>query len=158
MPLSSTKKPTKSLKTKNRRLENGDSQRGNSFNGKEHKPVSYAQQCADTLYEELSARRKIPVKSNLASWAKWIGKIVTSYEVPETEVCKALDWYVKNIGEMYVPVCYSGRAFHDKFSKVVDAMDRSQRKPAKRFHKGMKLNSGIDPITENDLLSEDECW
>ena len=66
-------------------------------------------------------------KQRLKSWGKEIRKLRRTDGVDMERISQALDWYGQHIGEQYVPVIESGKAFRDKFLRLEDAMKREAR-------------------------------
>lgn len=87
-------------------------------------PAAWAVEAAESLRE--SVRRRwpgAPVPESLVTWAKDLERIKATAEI----VQEALRWYVAAArdGDRYLPECRSGRAFREKFDRVLAARQRS---------------------------------
>lgn len=79
----------------------------------------------------------------LVKWNGHIKKLIEdtlpgSIDENIARVQSALDWYAKHIGEPYVPVIESGASLFEKFTKLEDAIARSQTSP-KAMAKGPSI-------------------
>ena len=76
----------------------------------------------------IQSQKQIKVsKQRLKSWGKEIRKLRRMDGVDVERISQALDWYGQHIGEQFVPVIESGKAFRDKFLRLEDAMKREAR-------------------------------
>lgn len=81
------------------------------------------------LYDALASKRKIMRKPRLKQWESSIRQFFLSIDMTVTpdEFEKELDWYIKHIGEAFVPQVYSAQAFCDRFVSIQDARMRWER-------------------------------
>lgn len=64
-------------------------------------------------------------KINIKGWYDHIRKMVEVDKIGVDEIKKALDWYFKHFGEMYIPVIESASSLREKFSKLENAIKRN---------------------------------
>lgn len=135
--------------------EGKSSQRSN--NGLEPEYLDLATRLAGIV----KSQKQIKVgKQRLKSWGKEIRKLHRTDGADMDRISKALDWYAKHIGEQYVPVVESGKAFRDKFLRLEDAMKREARagpqsSPTKRGDKGFTERNVETSIGALRLLGVD---
>ena len=66
-------------------------------------------------------------KININGWYDHIRKMVEVDKIGVDEIKKALDWYFKHFGEMYVPVIESASSLREKFSKLENSIERDKK-------------------------------
>jgi len=113
-------------------------------------PAAWAMEGAEGLRE--SVRRRwpgAPVPGSLTAWARDLERIKAGAEL----VQEALRWYIApdRDGDRYLPECRSGRAFREKYDKVLAARKRvsgareepASRKP-RRYYTAPPRTGGIE--------------
>jgi len=78
--------------------------------------------CAETFYNALQKKRKIYRRVSVHLWEKEFQKLIQ--EAGKEKVLTVLKWYIKHIGEKYIPSAYSARTFREKFPQIEDAKNR----------------------------------
>jgi hypothetical protein len=104
------------------------------------------------LSNALKSKRKIFRKLNIDKWSIEFKKLHIEDEVKKSKIKEVLSWYVKHIGEDFVPEVYSAKSFRLKFEKIVSAMERNQNTERE---KKKSYKPGDD---EEDFNIETEEW
>lgn len=87
-------------------------------------PAAWALEAAESLRESVRRRcRGAPVPESLITWARDLERI----RAPTGAVQETMRWYVAEArdGDRYLPECRSGRAFREKYDKVLAARRRN---------------------------------
>lgn len=106
--------------------KNGDRVCSSSFNGK-HQINKFDRVCAKKLYEALKAKKKIFRKVNLNKWIFQFKKLRVDEEEKKDRIKKVLLWYIRHIGEEWIPEAFSAMSFREKFENIEAAMERSNK-------------------------------
>lgn len=86
-------------------------------------------QFARTLASAIAIRHKVNYTSKIGQWALAFYQLHKTDGVPCNDIRDVLDWYAKAFVENadpYLPVCESGRAFREKWAKLLNAKARSE--------------------------------
>lgn len=67
------------------------------------------------------------------SWEKHIRLMLDRDKIPYEHIIEVLDWYEKHIGEPYIPVVLGGESLREKFSKLEEAIKRTEPKKENQF-------------------------
>lgn len=85
-------------------------------------------QIAERLSKIIQTRKNIThSKNQLNSWSVEITAMSQRDHISPERINAALDWYSTFIGGEYVPVIESGRSLREKFSKLENAIERSEK-------------------------------
>jgi len=96
----------------------------------------------NTIYFKLAKKlsKIIQKKKNIThtntqikAWSEDLRKLATVNKVNSARQKEILKWYKKAIGGKYIPVVESGKSFRDKFTKLEDAMNRSDSENSNSF-------------------------
>lgn len=82
------------------------------------------EQCVNFL--AMIVKTKKNINPHTAKWKDDIDKLNRLDGVSWDRIIKALQWYQDNIGGAYIPVIESGASLREKFTKLENAMSRSQ--------------------------------
>ena len=90
---------------------------------------TFDQSCVTALLRILTIKRKVFRKVNKTNWAKEFRDLRCRDGVDKKRIKTVLAWYIKHIGDEYIPTAFSASGFRDKFIKIEDAMERIQKDP-----------------------------
>lgn len=82
---------------------------------------------AERLADIVKGVKNVQINRNkITAWAKSFEQLNRIEGVAIERVDDALGWYADNIGGEYIPVIESGASFREKFTKLENAMNRTQ--------------------------------
>jgi hypothetical protein len=84
--------------------------------------------CSNKLLKAISNKRQINKRSNLKKWIFQFHLLRVQDRIKKQRIKTVLLWYIKNLGEEFVPAAYSAESFRDKFLRIEDAMKRDKKK------------------------------
>lgn len=129
----------------------GECETSSLMENSKHQINKFDRVCAKKLRKALQAKKKIFRKINLNKWILQFKRLRVDDEVEKKDIKKVLLWYIRHIGEDYVPEAYSAKSFKDKFDQIVAAMKRSNKGngefedfEVKTWRKGDEIITEID--------------
>lgn len=87
---------------------------------------------------------KININIHIASWPNTFRLLRTKDKVSKDRIKRVIKWYARHIGEDYVPVAHSAKAFREKFTRLEEAIKRYEHKEVQKEHGSMTYRRGAD--------------
>ena len=103
--------------------------KGKTPRKKKLEPSNQHNQLAKKLFKIIDTKKTsytIPKNQDPSTWHLGMRDLEEmGYDLPF--VNKVLNWYSLHLNDPYVPQCFSGNTFRDKFDKLLAAIDRSEQ-------------------------------
>jgi hypothetical protein len=121
-----------------------------------NKQIDFYTRMSKQLADTVRQKRKINRNVSIPRGASYFYKLKTD-GINKKRIKKVLLWYIRHMGEPYVPVAYLAKTFYEKFLSIEDAMSRHLSdnpeisKTAKRIYKAIQ-DYGLD-TSDNNLLN-----
>jgi len=96
------------------------------------------------LYKSILTKKNMNI--DIRQWPNTFRLLRTKDKVDRDRIKQVLLWYIRHIGEDFVPVAFSAKTFRSKFLRIEEAMNRQKKKTDARKHttSGMKYRMGPD--------------
>jgi hypothetical protein len=98
-----------------------------NFNLKDTSTITFYNKCANKLIKELTIKNKIMRNPNNKKWTEEFIKLKTKDQVSKSDIKKVLIYYLKNIGQKYIPDIRSARTFRLRFDDIYKSMQRDNK-------------------------------
>ncbi len=82
---------------------------------------------ASKLHKALQVKKKIYRKVNKRQWILQFKKLRIDDGVKKKDIKEVLSWYIRHIGEEFVPQAYSAKSFREKFDQIFAAMEQGNK-------------------------------
>ena len=123
-PLLNKDNTKKELLLKNNKTVVAKKSNRDTFNLKDITTITFYNKCANKLIKELTKKNKIMRKPDNKKWTEEFIKLKTKDQVSKSDIKKVLIYYLKNIGQKYIPDIRSARTFRLRFDDVYKSMQR----------------------------------
>jgi len=77
------------------------------------------------LYKILDKHKKVKKNTNMKEWIRQLKLLHTRDGISKRVIKTTLKWYMSHFGDPYVPIAESGKAFREKFIRILNAIERS---------------------------------
>jgi len=111
------------------------------------RPSTWDYRAARELKAAIEQVMKLNKTSNMKQWANVFRLMRQVDKIPKREIREAIEWYRKHIGEEYLVVILSAKAFREKWERLNLARMRSKGTRARRIKRGIK-GDWTDPIED----------
>ena len=101
--------------------------------GEEPKGKSYWTTSAELLCQHLLEKRQLMREPHLEKWAESFRMFIVNGFIDKDRFDKVLKWYVKHIGEEFIPRARSADTFCEKFIQIEDQMKMREGEPAAEY-------------------------
>lgn len=95
---------------------------------KKNSPNKFDNKQAKELLEGLQKKRLIQRKPSIAKWPDEFRKLRELDKISKKSIREVLGWYLKNMGDEYVPQAFSAKSFREKFDYIIAMMRKSNRR------------------------------
>lgn len=109
-----------------------------------------AEQLADIVK---SVKNVSTPAQRLKQWANEIRKLSETSKINPARIKRALDWYANNVGGEFIPVIESGSSLRDKFTRLEDAIKRSEKNAHKQQNQSNAPCFNFEEETECDDIN-----
>ena len=101
--------------------------------GEEPKEKSYWRKSAELLCQHLLEKRQLMREPHLDKWAESFRLFIVNGLIEKDRFDNALKWYVKHIGEEFIPRARSADTFCEKFIQIEDQMNMKIEKEPEEY-------------------------
>jgi len=110
---------------------------------------------ADELIKVVSLRREIHVtEKQRSSWVNTIRLMVERDKLQIEKIYSVLSWYEKNWMNQYVPVIESACSFREKWTKILNAIDRDKKTATKDNNNGFDQRDYAKDATPDSKIPD----
>ena len=101
--------------------------------GEEPKAKTHWFEMAELLCRHLLEKRQLMREPNLEKWAESFRLFIVNGLIEKARFDTVLKWYVKHIGEEFIPRARSADTFCEKFIQIEDQMKMREGEPAPEY-------------------------